>query len=153
MGLLDKYIKKDENYKKKKVIEVVSNILTAIHLKKYEDIMNYVDESEIDDLNEFFGYVEKTLELNDFDTIDEYGVACNFHPPYEYSQLEIYDYDDQTGFAVDYDLTSNSELVDMRLQIEFLYTDNGYTVRFLDVDPGQEKFNKQYPWYTIYTGI
>lgn len=123
-------------YKKEKVIEVITNILKAIHLKKYEDIMNYVDESEIDDLNEFFSYVEKTLELNDFDTIDEYSVECHFNPPYEYSQLEIYDYDDQTGFAVDYDLTSNSELVDMVLQVEFLYTDNGYTVRFLNVDPG-----------------
>lgn len=129
MELLDKY-------KKEKVIDVITNILKAIHLKKYEDIMNYVDESEIDDLNEFFGYVEKTLELNDFDTIDEYGVECNFHPPYEYSQLEIYDYDNQTGFAVDYDLTSNSELVYMMLQVEFLYSDNGYTVRFLNVDPG-----------------
>ncbi|EOB22880.1 hypothetical protein D064_00550 [Streptococcus mitis 11/5] len=119
MELLDKY-------KKEKVIDVITNILKAIHLKKYEDIMNYVDESEIDDLNEFFGYVEKTLELNDFDTIDEYGVECHFNPPYEYSQLEIYDYD----------LTSNSELVDMVLQVEFLYTDNGYTVRFLNVDPG-----------------
>ena len=138
MELLDKY-------KKENVIDVITNILKAIHLKKYEDIMNYVDESEIDDLNEFFGYVEKTLELNDFDTIDEYGVECHFNPTYEYSQLEIYDYDDQTGFAVDYDLTSNSELVDMVLQVEFLYTDNGYTVRFLNVDPGQEKFNKQYP--------
>jgi len=127
MELLDKY-------KKEKVIDVITNILKAIHLKKYEDIMNYVDESEIDDLNEFFGYVEKTLELNDFDTIDEYGVECNFHPPYEYSQLEIYDYDNQTGFAVDYDLTSNSELVYMMLQVEFLYRDNGYTVRFLNVD-------------------
>ena len=123
-----------DEYKKEKVIDVITNILTAIHLKKYEDIMNYVDESEIDDLNEFFGYVEKTLELNDFDTIDEYGVECNFHPPYEYSQLEIYDYDNQTGFAVDYDLTSNSELVYMMLQVEFLYSDNGYTVRFLNVD-------------------
>ena len=123
-----------EKYKKEKVIDVITNILKAIHLKKYEDIMNYVDESEIDDLNEFFGYVEKTLELNDFDTIDEYGVECNFHPPYEYSQLEIYDYDNQTGFAVDYDLTSNSELVYMMLQVEFLYSDNGYTVRFLNVD-------------------
>ena len=123
-----------DEYKKEKVIDVITNILTAIHLKKYEDIMNYVDESEIDDLNEFFDYVEKTLELNDFDTIDEYGVECNFHPPYEYSQLEIYDYDNQTGFAVDYDLTSNSELVYMMLQVEFLYSDNGYTVRFLNVD-------------------
>ena len=129
MELLDKY-------KKEKVIDVITNILKAIHLKKYEDIMNYVDESEIDDLNEFFDYVEKSLELNDFDTIDEYGVECHFNLPYEYSQLEIYDYDDQTGFAVDYDLTSNSELVDMVLQVEFLYTDNGYTVRFLNVDLG-----------------
>ena len=127
MELLDKY-------KKEKVIDVITNILKAIHLKKYEDIMNYVDESEIDDLNEFFGYVEKSLELNDFDTIDEYGVECHCNPPYEYSQLEIYDSYDQTGFAVDYDLTSNSELVDMMLQVEFLYTDNGYTVRFLNVD-------------------
>ena len=129
MELLDKY-------KKEKVIDVITNILKAIHLKKYEDIMNYVDESEIDDLNEFFGYVEKSLELNDFDMIDEYGVECHFNPPYEYSQLEVYDYNDQTGFAVDYDLTSNSELVDMVLQVEFLYTDNDYTVRFLNVDSG-----------------
>ena len=135
MGLLDKYIKKDENYKRKSYRGCLK-YLNRYSSEKYEDIMNYVDESEIDDLNEFFGYVEKTLNWNDFDTIDEYGVECHFNPPYEYSQLEIYDYDDQTGFAVDYDLTSNSELVDMRLQIEFLYTDNGYTVRFLDVDPG-----------------
>ena len=126
-----------DEYKKEKVIDVITNILTAIHLKKYEDIMNYVDESEIDDLNEFFGCVEKTLELNDFDTIDEYGVECHFNPPYEYSQLEIYDYDDQTGFAVDYEMTSNSELVDMTLQLEFLYTKDGYKVRFLNIDSDQ----------------
>lgn len=77
--------------------------------------------------------LKKTLELNDFDTIDEYGVACNFHPPYEYSQLEIYDYD-HSGFAVDYEMTSNSELVDMTLQLEFLYTKDGYKVRFLNID-------------------
>ncbi len=32
---------------------------------KCEDIKNYVDRCKVDDLNEFFGYVEKTLELND----------------------------------------------------------------------------------------
>ena len=127
MELLDKY-------KKEKVIDVITNILKAIHLKKYEDIMNYVDESEIDDLNEFFYYIEKSLELNDFDTIDEYGVECHFNPPYEYSQLEIYDYNDHSGFAVDYEMTSNSELVDMTLQLEFLYTKDGYKVRFLNID-------------------
>ena len=134
MGFFDRFKKRDDSYKREKVIEVITNILKEIHLKNYEDIKNYVDEFEIDDLNEFFGYVEKTLELNDFDTIDEYGVACNFHPPYEYSQLEIYDYNDHSGFAVDYEMTSNSELVDMTLQLEFLYTKDGYKVRFLNID-------------------
>ena len=134
MGFFDRFKKRDDSYKREKVIGVITNILKDIHLKNYEDIKNYVDESEIDDLNEFFGYVEKTLELNDFDTIDEYGEACNFHPPYEYSQLEIYDYNDHSGFAVDYEMTSNSELVDMTLQLEFLYTKDGYKVRFLNID-------------------
>ena len=125
-----------DEYKKEKVIDVITNILTAIHLKKYEDIMNYVDESEIDDLNEFFGYVEKTLELNDFDTIDEYGVDCNFHPNYEYSQLQVYEFNDQTGFTVEYQMTSDSELVDLTLQLEFLYNEDGYKITSIDVDPG-----------------
>ena len=137
MGFFDRFKKRDDSYKREKVIEVITNILKDIHLKNYEDIKNYVDEFEIDDLNEFFGYVEKTLELNDFDTIDEYGVACNFHPPYEYPQLEIYDYNDHSGFAVDYEMTSNSELVDMTLQLEFLYTKDGYKVRFLNIDSDQ----------------
>ena len=110
--------------------------------------MNYVDESEIDDLNEFFGYVEKTLELNDFDTIDEYGVECHFNPTmsmvWNVISIRLMSIPNwrfmimmtRLAFAVDYDLTSNSELVDMVLQVEFLYTDNGYTVRFLNVDPG-----------------
>ena len=129
MGFFDRFKKRDDSYKREKVIEVITNI--------FEDIKNYVDESEIDDLNEFFGYVERTLELNDYDTIDEYGVACNFHPPYEYSQLEIYDYNDHSGFAVDYEMTSNSELVDMTLQLEFLYTKDDYKVRFLNIDSDQ----------------
>ncbi len=39
----------------------------------------------------------------------------------EYSQLEIYDYNDHSGFVADYEMTSNSELVDMTLRLEFLY--------------------------------
>lgn len=61
MGFFDRFKKRDDSYKREKVIEVITNILKDIHLKYYEDIKNYVDESEINYLNEFFGYVEKTL--------------------------------------------------------------------------------------------
>lgn len=133
--LLNKFKKKDESDEAEKVIEVITKILKAIHLKKYEEIIDYVDESEVDDLNEMFECVEKSLEYNGFGSIDEYGAACNFRPQYEYSQLYIYEYDNNSGFAVDYQMTSDSELVDLTLQLEFLYTKSGFKTVFVGIDP------------------
>ena len=66
----------------------------------------------------------------------KYGVECNFHPNYEYSQLQVYEFNDQTGFVVEYAMTSDSELVDLTLQLEFLYNNDGYKITSVDVDPG-----------------
>ena len=134
MGFFDRFKKRDDSYKREKVIEVITNILKDIHLKNYEDIKELCWRIWDRRFKWILWICWKNTELNDFDTIDEYGVACNFHPPYEYSQLEIYDYNDHSGFAVDYEMTSNSELVDMTLQLEFLYTKDGYKVRFLNID-------------------
>ena len=98
--------------------------------------MDCVDGSEVDDVRELLEYIDDSLQLNDFDKIDEYGVDCNFHPNYEYSQLQVYEFNDQTGFAVEYHMTSNSELVDLTLQLELLYNEDGYKVTSIDVDPG-----------------
>ena len=133
--LLNNFKKKDESDEAEKIIEVITKILKAIHLKKYEEIMDCVDKSEVDDLNEMFECVEKTFEYNGFGCIHEYGAACNFHPQYEYSQLSIYEYDNHSGFAVDYQMTSDSELVDLTLQLEFLYTKSGLKIVFVGIDP------------------
>ena len=121
---------------KKKVIEVLQKILRAIHLNNYRDIMDCLDGSEVDDVRELLEYIDDSLQLNNFDKIDEYGVECNFHPNYEYSQLQVYEFNDQTGFVVEYEMTSDSELVDLTLQLEFLYNNDGYKITSIDVDPG-----------------
>ena len=120
---------------KQYALTVITNILKVMHNKEYENILNYVDESEVDDIGEFFFYVQETLNLNGFDSFDEYGAPCNFNLKYEYSQINFYEFNDNSGFAVDYDLTSNSELTDMCLQIEFLKTDDGLKSVFITVDP------------------
>ena len=120
----------------KKVIEVLKKILRAIRLNNYSEIIDCVDGSEVDDVRELLEYIDDSLQLNDFDKIDEYGVECNFHPNYEYSQLQVYEFNDQTGFAVEYQMTSDSELVDLTLQLEFLYQEDGYKITSIDVDPG-----------------
>lgn len=122
---------------KEQAIGIIKNILHAIHEKRYGDIITYVDETETKDIDELFEFVQGTLELNDFDAIDEYGVPCNFHPEYEYSQLNFYEYNDLSGFEVEYAMTSDSELVDMVLQLKFLYIDDVDRMKstFITVDP------------------
>lgn len=68
--------------------------------------------------------VEEYLELNDLPYIDRYGIACSFSPNYEYHQASGGIYNDNSGFWVDYDLTTNSELNDLTLQMSFLFRDN-----------------------------
>lgn len=141
MGLFDKF-KKDKfergltKAEKEEALNVLKNILHALHNKDFEAIHSYVQESEIDDLeNYLIEFVQDTLELNDFDVIDEYGIECNFKPKYEYSQLNIDEYDDKSGFYLDYDLTSNGDLVDLTLQLKFLYTDNGLKSILVNIEP------------------
>ena len=136
MGIFDDFEYKEKSQNEEKVIEALKKILRAIHLNSYRDIMDSVDGSEVDDLRELLEYIDDSLQLNDFDKIDEYGVECNFHPNYEYSQLQVYEFSDQTGFAVEYQMTSNSELVDLTLQLEFLYNEDGYKLTSINVDPG-----------------
>ena len=136
MGIFDDFEYKENYQKEEKVIEVLKKILRVIRLNNYSEIIDCVDGSEVDDVRELLEYIDDSLQLNDFDKIDEYGVECNFHPNYEYSQLQVYEFNDQTGFAVEYQMTSDSELVDLTLQLECLYQEDGYKITSIDVDPG-----------------
>ena len=125
MGIFDDFEYKENYQNEEKVIEALKKILRAIHLNNYRDIMDCVDGSEVDDVRELLEYIDESLQLNDFDKIDEYGVECNFHPNYEYSQLQVYEFNDQTGFVVEYAMTSDSELEDGK---DFVSKITGYTL-------------------------
>lgn len=129
----EKHITEDD---RKVALETLSAILHALHVKRFQDVSLYVDKSEVDNIEEFLSeYVKGTLELNDYNSIDEYGVACSFRPSYEYSQISIDEYNDKTGFLLDYEMTSGGELVDLVLQLKFIYTNNGLQRIFHNIDP------------------
>lgn len=73
-------------------IQTVKDILHILHEKRYEDLPSCVDEMEWDDTEEIRECIQGTLDMNDFDTFDEYGVPCNFRPQYEYHQAVESDY-------------------------------------------------------------
>ena len=110
---------------KEVAIQTIKDILHTLHEKRYEDLPSCVDEMEWDDTEVIRECIQGTLDINDFDTFDEYGVPCNFHPRYERSD----------GFDAEYDLTSGGELVNLCLQLEFLYLKDGVKRIFRTIDP------------------
>ena len=116
---------------KKQAIRVLKDVLNTLHEERYDDIKNCVDEMQYED-NE---YIIELIEDRAYDSVDEYGVPCHFNPQYEYSQIELYPYDDGSGFALEYALTTSSELMDLVLQLEFIYTDEGLKSIFQAIDP------------------
>lgn len=103
-------------------IEILKNILHILHEKNFADIFSATDECAVENPEDFLTeFVQGTLELNGFDTIDEYGAECSFKPQYAYSQLSMDEYSDNSGFYIEYEMTSGGELVDMVLQLDFLY--------------------------------
>ncbi len=106
---------------KKIAIQTIKDILHVLHEKRYEDLPSCVDEMDWDDTEEIRECIQGTLDMNGFDTFDEYDVPCNFHPQYEYHHEVRFIKKSPEGFEAEYELTSSGELVDLCLQLRFLY--------------------------------
>ena len=126
---------------KEVAIQTIKDILHVLHEKRYEDLPSCVDEMEWDDTEQIRECIQGTLDMNGFDAFDEYGVPCNFHPQYEYHhEVDFYERsggfgEGSDGFDAEYDLTSGGELVYLRLQLRFLYMENGLKRIFHTIDP------------------
>lgn len=117
-------------------IETVKNILHVLHEKRYEDLPSCVDVMEWNDTEEIRECIQGTLEMNNFDAFDEYGVPCSFQPQCEYHhEVQLYEYSNGSGFAADYELTSGGELTYLCLQLKFLCRDGGLKRIFHTIDP------------------
>lgn len=110
------------NDEAKKIAEpIVKAVVDCIAAKKYYELNLHTTIDSSMTLWLFEELVEGFLEINKLPYIDGYDIPCNyFKPKNEYSQMCVYIYNDESGFAVDYDLTTDGELNDLTLQMEFL---------------------------------
>ena len=123
----------------------VKKVVDLLAERKYSEVFEIVEMASwpvdpnteemstwsVEDLQEA---VDGFLELNELPYMDKFGVPCDFHPQYEYQQLSCILYRDGRGFSADYALTTDGELNDLTLQMEFLFTDaNTMNPIFLDV--------------------
>lgn len=112
---------------------VVKEIVNCISEKRYADIEKYAEFEDIS-LSDFTESVEGFLEINELPYIDRFEVPCTFTPQYKYHQLSCIVYRDERDFHVDYDLTTDGELNDLTLQMDFLFTESKeFLVKILGV--------------------
>ena len=108
-------------------IQTIKDILHVLHEKRYADLPSCAEEIR--------ECIQGTLDMNGFDAFDEYDVPCNFHPQYEYHhEVEFYEKSPE-GFEAEYELTSGGELVDLCLQLRFLYSEGKVKRIFHMIDP------------------
>ena len=111
-----------ENKVKEKFIGILKRILLDLHNKNYKEILTYVESTEDLDLLDFLETdIEEILEDYDYSSIDEYGVAVEGQEDSE--RLQVYEFDDGSGFTIDYILSADEEMMDLVLQLDFFYID------------------------------
>ncbi len=109
----------------KKLVEpIVREVVNCISEKRYADIEKYAQFSDLS-LSDFTELIKGFLEINELPYMDRFEVPCNFNPQYEYHQLTCGVYKDEKDFWADYQLTTDGELNDLTLQMEFLFTESG----------------------------
>lgn len=90
-------------------IEILKRLLSDLHNKKYEDIVKYVETSDDLDLMDYLkNDLEETLEDYGYEAIDEYGTLIEEEDKIE--RLDIYEFNDGTGFSIDYILSADKEM-------------------------------------------
>lgn len=112
---------------------IIKQVVDMIADRRYEQLDNIaeLDALTAEDIKEL---AEGYLELNELSCIDHFDMECNFHPRYEYQQLNFYHYNNGSGMAADYDMTTDGELNDLTLQMEFLYEGTeGLKAKILDL--------------------
>ena len=116
---------------------IVKEVVNCMADGRYDLISDYADfQDESITIDDFKEWAETFLDDNSLSHYDRYGVPNTFSPEYDkslYHQFSVYLNNNGTGFEVDYDLTTNGELNDLTLIMEFLLTDNGVKAYIIDI--------------------
>jgi len=132
-------IKRIQGNEKKQAIEIAGKIINAIADCNYALVGQAVDHMgendwTVEDLEEF---VENYKSDNELEHFDKYDVICNFNVIYQngsrYEQEQFFPFNNGQGFRYEYDLTTDGDLNDLTLMLNFTYKDDCIEVSFYDI--------------------
>ena len=106
---------------------IIRQTVNCIAEKRYEGISGCAEFADGITYNMLKEWAEDHLAVNGLSHYDRFGVPNNFRPKNPrviYHQMRVYLYNDGSGFAAEYDLTTDGEKNDLTLMMKCLYKDN-----------------------------
>lgn len=113
--------------------KVVEQVVNAISEADYSKIAEIVDDLDCWSADKIKECAEGFKSANSLRCFDRHGVPCSFKPWYEYNQLKFYKWDDGTGMSCEYDLTTDGDLNDLTLMMDFYFEKNMLRSVFKDL--------------------
>ena len=109
-------------------IDFIEKALGILAKEKYSDFLAIFDSSRIlteQDLISALRYLDDTRPVL---KIDDPALVKS-----QNQEIELFAFNDGSGYAMDYDLTTDGEINDLTLQVEFLKKGDGYMVSLDDL--------------------
>ena len=123
----------DRTRAEQEAVAILKGVVDAIAGARYADVSK-LTEMEVWTPDLLREHVEEHLRLCGLPCIDPWTEERMTSPTNPcYQQLNIFHYNNGSGLAVDYDLSSDGERNDLTLQMEFLYEGESLRPVFLDL--------------------
>lgn len=112
---------------KKEFISYVEKALSKLAVEEYTPFLNMFDSSRMSEAELVLAlkYLDEDWPITKID--DPVKTKC------DKQRIDIVQYKDGSGYHMDYDLTTDGELNDLTIQIEFLKHGDGYLVSLEDL--------------------
>ena len=109
-------------------IDFVEKALGILDKEKYRDFLAVFDNSRILTEQELISALQYLDETRPVLKIDDPKQVKS-----QNQEIELFTLRDRSGYCMDYDLTTDGEMNDLTLQVEFLKKGDGYIVSFDDL--------------------
>lgn len=120
-------IKVEQGKEEEIFIDFANKMIELLSQELYEDIIAILDDSRLskEDIILALKYLDEELPVLKID--NPFKVRC------EKCRIEVFKYNDNSGYALDHDLSTNGEVNDLTLQLEFLQKGMEYAVILDDI--------------------
>ena len=109
-------------------IVFVEKALGLLAQEKYSEFLSAFDSSRILTEQELLFALQYLVETRPVLKIDDPAQVKS-----QNQEIDLFTFNDGSGYSLDYDLTTDGEINDLTLQVEFLKKGNGYMVSLDDL--------------------